>query len=205
MTATSTRLRADRWFWGGEEPEWIVVALVLVALLGGGALMAGVRWQTMGVEVDGITLSYPAEWSAAGAPTSEGADALVSVGGMESRTSLTLGVLRELDPANPVSMDALVAQRGFDRAQREAMYRVLSTAPVELGGKRGVGVSYAYVVDPQGTAYQSAVPVVMEGIDYIVPHAGKVYVLTLEAPAEGYAEQAGAFDRIVDSVRFETI
>ena len=70
MTATTMRSRARGWFWGGEEPEWIVVALVVVALLGGAALMAGVRGQVTGVDVDGITLTYPSEWSAAGAVVS---------------------------------------------------------------------------------------------------------------------------------------
>ena len=111
-------------------------------------------------------------------------------------------MFKALDPANPVTMDQLVAQRGFDRAQREAMYRVLSTAPAQLGGKRGVAVAYAYVANPRATAYQSALPVVMEGVDYIVPHAGKVYVLTLEAPAGGYAGREAAFSRIVASIRF---
>lgn len=202
MTATTMRWRSRSWFWGGEEPEWIVVALVIVALLGGAVLLAVVRGETAGVEVDGITLLYPADWSSAGAGVLEAENALVRVGEMGGRASLTLSVLRELDAANPVTMDALVAQRGFDRAQREAMYRVLSTAPADLGGKRGVAVAYAYVIDPQATAYQSAMPVVMEGVDYIVPHAGRVYVLTLEAPAEGYAERRAAFDRIIASVRF---
>jgi hypothetical protein len=202
MNAATIKPRSRGWFWGGEEPEWIIVALVIVALLGGAALMAGVRGQTAAVEVDGIVLSYPADWSAAGVLTSDEENALVRVGEMAGRASLTLSVLRALDPANPVTMDALVAQRGFDRAQREAMYRVLSTTPVELGGKRGVAVAYAYVADPQATAYQSALPVVMEGVDYLVPHAGYVYVLTLEAPAERYAEYEAIFNRIIASVRF---
>jgi hypothetical protein len=202
MTATTMRSRGRGWFWGGEEPEWIVVALVVVALLGGAALMAGVRGQVTGVDVDGITLTYPSEWSAAGAAAVDGESPLVRVGELGGRASLTISVLRELDPANPVSMDALVAQRGFSRAGRDAMYRVLSTAAADLGGKRGVAVSYAYVIDPKATAYQSALPVVMEGVDYIVPHAGRAYVLTLEAPSASRAEYEAVFRRIVASVRF---
>jgi len=202
MAATTYRSQSRDWFWGGEEPEWIVVALVIVALLGGVALMAGVRGQTAAVEVDGITLSYPATWSSAGIVSARGEGVLVHVGEMGGRASLALSVLRELDPAKPASMDALVAQRVFDRGQREAMYRVLSSAPAEVGDTKGVAVSYAYVIDPQATAYQSALPVVMEGIDYIVPHAGKVYVLTLEAPADAYAGYETVFGRITKSVRF---
>lgn len=202
MTATTMRSRARSWFWGGEEPEWIVVALVVVALLGGAALMATVRGEVTRLEVDGITLAYPRAWSSMGAGGSSEDGALVRVGEIGSRATLSVSVLRALDPANPVSMDALVAQRGFSRAQAEAMYRVLATSPAELNGKRGVAVSYAYVLDPKATAYQSAVPVVMEGTDYIVTHAGKAYVLTVEAPAESYAEHEAAFRRIMASVRF---
>mgnify|MGYP005848177263 CR=1 FL=1 len=202
MTTTTMRARSRSWFWGGEEPEWIVVALVVVSLLAGAALMIAFRGQVMGLEVDGIALTYPADWSAVGMGAADDDRSLVRLGQMGGRASLAISVLRELDPANPVSMDALVAQRGFGRAQREAMYRVLSTTPAELNGKRGVAVSYAYVADPKATAYQSALPVVMEGVDYIVPHAGKAYVLTLEAPSASYAEYETAFRRIVASVRF---
>jgi hypothetical protein len=203
MTATTTtRSRAKSWFWGGEEPEWIVVALVVVALLGGALLMASVRGRVTALDVEGMTLTYPAEWSAVGGGTAGSEGGLVRVGALGSRVCLSLSVLRELDPANPVSMDALVAQRGFSRAQRDTLYRTLGTAPVDVGGRRAVAVSYAYAVDPYATAYQATLPIVMEGTDYILTHAGKAYVLSLEAPAERHADYAATFRRIVASVRY---
>ena len=116
---------------------------------------------------------------------------------------MTVQVLHELDPAKPMSMDDLVAQRGFAQAQEVDMYRVLSSEPVEVGGKKAVAVTYAYVTDPAGSAYQSALPVVIEGVDYIVPHNGKAYLITLETNAKDFAAHGKVFDRILKSTSFQ--
>lgn len=201
MTTMATTRRSRSWFWRDEEPEWTVVALVVLALLVGAILAFALRGQSRTVTAEAVTVSFPASWSsmASGAASAEGA--LISAGEMTGRAALSLTVLRELDPANPVSMDTLVAQRTFDRAQVETMYRVLSSASADVGGKRAVAVSFAYVAEPRTTAYQSALPVVMEGVDYILAHEGKVYVLTLEAPADEFESRSATFERIVQSVR----
>jgi len=200
MTTTTTT-RSRHWFWRDEEPEWPVVALVLLALLLGAVLAIAVRGQVRTVSADGITISYPATWSSAVALPADADGALVNAGEMSGRATLSLRVLRQLDPAKPVSMDALIAQRSFDRAQAETMYRVLSSADAQVGGKDAVAVTYAYVNEPRTTAYQSSLPVVMEGVDYILVHNGKVYVLTMEAPAAEFESRSATFARIARSVR----
>ncbi len=194
----ATAMRPRNWFWSGEEPEWIVVATLAVALILGAVLMASVTGQATTTSVDGMSLSYPADWM-----QGSGEGVLLKVNELGSEASLTVQILRELDPANPVSMDDLVAQRGFDQTQRVKMYRVLSSEQAELGGKKAVAVTYAYVIDPAGSAYQSVLPMVIEGVDYIVPHNGKAYLITLETNAEDFAAHEKTFDRILKSVKFQ--
>jgi len=101
-----------------------------------------------------------------------------------------------------VSLDELVAMRGFAQAANRELYRVLSSELVKVGNTGGVAVTYGYVEDSGGSPHLSNLPVVIEGVDYLVPHEGKVYIISLEAAAADFAEHQKAFDRILQSVRF---
>lgn len=183
-------------FFGGEEPEWIVVALTLLALALGGVLMAAVTMRTSAATLDSLTLRYPTDW---GQP--EMGETAWEVAELGSATRLSATVLRELNPAAPVSLEELVAQRGFDQAGAHGMYRVLSTERTEVGGKSAVALRYAYVQDGLGMG-SAALPVVMEGVDYIVPHQTRVYLLSLETEAQALEKERPTWDRVLRSVRF---
>lgn len=188
--------RRASWLFGGEEPEWLVVATALVALALGWVLMVAVTTRTSPARLDGVSWRYPAGWT-----TGQASEGEFSAGALGSRTRLAVGVLRELDPAAPVALEDLVAQRGFDQAQALAMYRTLSSERTTLGGKAATALHYAYVAD-EGLI-PGALPTVVEGVEYLVPHGPRVYRLSLEAPADERAESEAIFARIVRSVRFE--
>jgi hypothetical protein len=98
-------------------------------------------------------------------------------------------------------LDDLVTSRSFEQAQKLSLYRVLSTQATLVGGKNGVMVSYAYVMDPAKSAYQSTLPRVMKGVDYLVPHQGQVYLISLEAQAETW--QPTVMESIVKNIRLD--
>jgi hypothetical protein len=184
-------------FWGGEEPEWIVVATVVLALALGGVLMAVATTRATSASLGAMHWRYPAAWG-----QEEAAATAWSASGLGTATYGAVTVLRDLDPAAPVSLDDLVAQRGFDQAGAHALYRVLATERTKVGGRSAVALRYAYVRDNAAIGV-GALPVVVEGEDYIIPYQGRVYLLTLEAEADALAGQQPAFDRLVRSVRFE--
>jgi hypothetical protein len=194
MEAT-TRIKG--WFWRGEEPEWLVVVMVLTALLAGAVLMAVVTSQTQSLSADDLSLRYPAGWS-----WGAGEGNVLAARELASQTALTVRVLRKLDPAAPVTMDDLVTQLSFERGKNLPLYRVLVTRNTRVDGKSGVAVSYTYVYDPAPSVYQSALPIVMRGTDYIVPYKGKAYVISMEASAQDYDSTAGAFAEVLRSIRW---
>ena len=199
MQATT---RARSWFWGGEEPEWIVVVTVLLAIGLGWALTAGLSSQTTNLSLDGLSLRYPSGWVRDDVAAAEEGYALGALGLEASQPRVAVGILVELDPAAPVSLDELVAMRGFAQAANKELYRVLSSESAKVGNADGVAVSYGYVENSSGSPHLSDLPVVIEGVDCIVPHEGKVYVISLEAAATDFAKQQKAFDRILRSARF---
>jgi hypothetical protein len=191
------------WFWAGEEPEWLVVLMVVVALALGWVLIAAVGGQTRSSTVGGLTLRYPADWIQDADLAGMEGMSLYAGGLSGSQPSVAAGVLRELDPNAPVSLDELVAQRGFAQAQSREMYRVLTSQRARVGSESGVALTYGYVRDAASSPHLSALPVVIMGVDYIVPHSGKVYVISLEAAATEFEAQRSTFGRILRSVRFQ--
>lgn len=190
------------WFWSGEEPEWIVVVIVIVALALGYALIALVAGQTMNVTLDDLSLRYPVDWMRDDQKALEEGYELYVAGLSASQPRLAVGVLRELDPAAPVSLDELVAQRGFSEAATKEMYRVLASEQATVGGKAGVVITYGYAKDSANSPHLSSLPIVMEGSDYLVPHEGKVYLISLEAAASDFEASKKIFERILRSVRW---
>jgi hypothetical protein len=195
MTAIT---RARERFWTGHSPEWPVLATVALALVLGWALMTAITSRTTAFSDGTLSLRYPAYWS-----DGDDTDALLHASDLASGSTVTLRVLRELDPAAPVTLDDLLAQLAFQRARDLPMYRVLKTVPARVGGRSAVAAEYAYVEDPVASAYQSSMPVVVRGTSYILPYKGKAYVLSLETTATDYAVHARDFERIVQSVHLQ--
>ncbi|NLG27447.1 MAG: hypothetical protein GX557_06025, partial [Chloroflexi bacterium] len=104
--------RSNEWFWGGEEPEWLVILTLLIALTLGALLMGIVTTRMTAATVGGLSWRYPADWVRA-----EGDATQFSAGRLGSATRMNVRVLRELDPAAPVRLDDVVAQHGFDQAE----------------------------------------------------------------------------------------
>ncbi len=194
--------RPRSWFWSGEEPEWIVVTVVIVALVLGWALMTVVTSQTMDVVLDDLLVRYPVDWIQDGQMAAEEGYELYAAGLSASQPRLAVGVLTELDPAAPVSLSELVARRGFSQAATKEMYRVLASERAIIGGKVGVAVTYGYVKDVASASHLSSLPVVMEGVDYLMPYKGKVHLISLEVAASDFEAHRRTFERILRSVHW---
>jgi hypothetical protein len=193
MQATKTRF--STWFWTGEEPEWIVVITVLVALTLGGVLVLVATGQTAVISVDNLTCKYPANWSL----TQDKVLGNIGATDMSSDARISVRVFRKLDPTKPVTLDDLMTMRSFEQAQNLSLYRVLTTRKVAVDGNGSIVLSYAYINEPAKSAYQASLPQVMRGADYLVPYQGQVYLVSYEADASSWQQTVA--DNIAKSIR----
>jgi hypothetical protein len=186
----------------GWLDELLVVALLIVALILGWAVKGWVEGQTIPfTSEDGmLSLRYPANWL-----EQVDKDALLSVSDIRGEgvfKPVFSVATREMNPDFPLTPDDLVVTMSLRRAEELTAYRILSTGSRTVDGMEASEVSYAYVSDPAGGLQQS-VPVVVEAVDCLVIHEGKVYVLTFAAGSESFGQEEGTFNSILASVDFK--
>jgi hypothetical protein len=183
----------------GWWDELLVVALVIVALLLGWAFKAWVQGQMVTFTSDdgAVSLSYPDRWL-----EQVDKETLVSVSDVRGegpfKPTASLRV-REMDPEYPLTENDLLVALSLNRAQELTAYRVLSVEQGVLGGLAANKVTYAYLAEP-GSGSQSAMPVVVQAVDWVVIREGRAYILTFAAVADQFADEEGAFNSILASV-----
>ena len=195
-----------------SEPEWLVVVVVIVALLAGWGLKAVVEGGTATFSGSGVTLEYPAGWV-----REDELEAGIVFRASDMRsgssypTNVTLAATEAL-PQLPVEADAESAMLdrmtpaltawSFQRGQELTAFRVLDTAPAEVGGREAAALHYAYVTEPLADPFRQALPVVIEAVDYLIPIGERTIVLTVAADgAQFQTVNARHFEAILSSVR----
>jgi hypothetical protein len=190
-----------------QEPEWVVVAVVAIALLAGWLLKSWVESRTTTFSNSDLTLSYPATWlRELGEPEQGVLFAAQDVrSGSLYATHLSVWVADALPQVRQENVDptlSAVTAWTFQRGQELEGYRVLGTAAVQVDGIDGARIDYAYVSDPIASPYRKALPVVVEAVDYLLPYQGKLYVITLAADASRFEPEAGQFEALLRRVDF---
>jgi hypothetical protein len=186
--------KKSHWFWSGEEPEWLVIMTVLLALVIGGLVMYLSIGQTSGTTLERMSLRYPARWAAQDVESSEvGAQDLVS------RSSVTVSIIGELDPKTPVALDDIVAARAFELAQEYQLFRVLETRDTSVDRQPALLLRYAFVQEASESSYLSSLPEVIQGEDYIIPYQGKIYLVSLQDDANRWT--LNSFQQIMSSIK----
>ena len=99
-------------------------------------------------------------------------------------------------------MSAAVTAWTFQQGQQLDSYRVLGTEPVEVDGRKGVRIDYAYVSEPVFSPYRKALPVVGEAVDYLFPGGDGTIIITTAADGMHFGEGSRQFDAILGSVSF---
>jgi hypothetical protein len=183
-------------------PKDLGVAIVVVVSLGLGWLLMA---QTQGrarayAEPDSaFQIAYPASW--VGADTLQ--DLLLKVEDPQTDSTFKTALSverRDLDPAAPPTMQALLDRRVLERAQLTG-YHLLADGEELVAGARAIRLEYAYVVQPIDTPRRASLPVVVQARDYIFVTKDRSYYVSLAAPAGSYAQASAQFDRIIGSIR----
>jgi hypothetical protein len=192
-----------------EEPEWVVVAVVVVALLIGWMLKNQVESRSVTFSGPALSLNYPATWFRELNP--DDGDVIFSVTDMgfgscyRSRVTVrateALPQLAGMDD-DAASATAAVTAWTFQRSQDLDGFRLLSTKSTELDGHRGVRINYAYVSDPIASPYRKALPVVVEAVDYLFSVGDQTIVITTAAAGTQFEQESQRFATILSSVDF---
>jgi hypothetical protein len=183
-------------------PKDVGVALVVVIALGlGWLLMAQTEGRTRAyAEPDaGLRLAYPAGWISVDSLQ----DVLLKVEDPQAesafKTSLSVE-RRDLDPADPPTLQTLLDRRVQDRGQLTG-YHLLADDEATVAGQRAIMLEYAYVVQPIDTPRRASLPAVVHAREYLIVTKDRSYYVTLAAPADAFAAAAQQFEQIVGSIQ----
>jgi len=176
----------------------IYLALVILLALGWGVrASAEGREKTFADPQGTFHLKYPARWL----PTA-GAGSLLEV---EDPLSGGLAPTRLVVSRGPLptdqGLDQIAQAEVLARARQLDFYRVLSSDPKSVGGRQAVAIEYAFVADPQeGVLAAERIPVVVRGVEVIIPAGTVVYRLDFRAADAVFTSALPAFDRILRGI-----
>ncbi len=182
-------------------PKDLGVALVALVALGlGWLLMAQTEGRTRAyAEPDGgIRLAYPATWIEGDSLQ----DLLLKVEDPQAASAFKTALSverRDLDPANPPTLQTLLDRRVEERGQLSG-YHLLSDGEATVAGQRAIMLEYAYVVQPIDTPRRASLPAVVHAREYLVIAGGRSYYVALAAPEEAFSRASAAFERVIRSI-----
>lgn len=190
-----------------QEPEWVVVLVVLLALLLGWLLKATVADSTILLASNGLAIQYPASWVRNSDPE-EGL--LWEAANLRSGSAYATRVNGRLLGADQLPMMeegaelvAVANAWSFQQARLLDGYRTLAIDPVTLDGQPAVRIEAGFLAQPPAGALRQRLPVVVEMAEYIVPRGEGYYVITVAADAANMADEGAVLDDIVESIEWE--
>lgn len=189
-----------------EEPEWVVILTVAVALAIGWAVQTAVVSRTQAASVGAMGIAYPDRWVQIREEGAAFAAAdLLGGGAFGPRVSLWEVATRELLPegmateTEPTLAD-LAGAWALKGGERLSAYRPLKSERTPVQGREAIKISYAYVSD--GTqAGARGVPRVMQAADTVVLAGDRLLVLTFAAESSQFADLGEQHQRLLASWR----
>lgn len=168
----------------------LVIALTLMALLAGWLLMISITQQTVQVKQSGVTAAVPSGWM-----IKYGLEGEEMIFWTADRLDLNHRYMVSLLPAVPKgTLTDVVVNRNLNRSQELTGYQVVRQTPVSNGYR----VDFAYI--QSGGA--GNLPKVIQGVDYFIPTADKVLVITGEDEERTFSQSIETFDRFLETVRY---
>jgi len=165
--------------------DWLVVAMIVIALLAGWGVKAAVEGRTVVAEAGGLQLRYPAGWLKVNAEPPVLLRAEEWLG--PARSVIT--VQRRPLPAVENPLAAVQQALTLERARGWTAYRTLETDEnASIAGRPAQRVAFGYV-EANPNPFLQTMPVVMYGEDYLIRAGNEVYIVTLTA-AEAYYDRA---------------
>lgn len=181
--------------------EWPVILLVALALLAGWATMSYAENQVEPYSADGLSLSYPAHWMPSRPTDGSLRFRDTQAGGVPATITLRPAIACAADVA-AAAVAAEADGLALNRGRNLTAYSALSSDGSAFRGQPARRTAYAYVED-NANAFLQRLPVVMLGEDLVTYQGGRVYVFSLQAPQDSFAEAQRRFVALLNSVSFE--
>lgn len=191
-----------------DEPEWVVLATVAVALLLGLLLQLATLGQTETATASNVRLDYPATWVTGGERGALLSVADTAHGGPFGASASVRQVARTdlVTDADATVYDAAIAWSLNDQVVQEG-FRVVDVRQSSVNGREAAEVEYVYLSTGQTglTGAGGGIPRLMRAIDTVVASGDSYYVLTFVAPADEFdrltTAQFPRFSSTFDSLR----
>jgi hypothetical protein len=173
---------------------WIIVAITIVALLGGLGIRQSVQGQDAPQQRLGVSAAFPNGWVVEKGIAVSGV-VFTARAPLDMTQTYTIG----MEPAAQTSQLGDIAyNRNLKRAQDLDMYTVLDQQAVTFMGKDAYKVHFAYVQAGNG----HSLPVVIEGLDYYFSAQPKVMVVTFEEDTTMFNQALPRFMQFLGSVSY---
>jgi hypothetical protein len=175
--------------------ELLVVVVTAIALIVAWGVKAGAESRAVHITIESFAASYSHNWI--------------------REESFSPEILRIVDPASgarfPTTIVVITAQGGGDaeqiihalnqdRALKKEMYQSLRSTAVRLQAWDAYRSEFAYVY-ASPDLLNPTVPVVVHGVDYILPQGG--FVVTCLADESVYDEAMADLDRFLSSIALD--
>ena len=174
--------------------ELLVIIIIAAALVVAWGVKAGAEARAVQIEIEGFRASYGHNWIRE-EPIAPDILKIVDPGsGARFRTTISVRALQD-------AADAKGAARSLHQGRllEKKMYQSLGTYDVQVRGRDLVRNEFAYVYASPDLLHPT-VPVVVHGVDYVLPQGDTSYVITLVADDSVYDEAMIEFERFLDSV-----
>jgi hypothetical protein len=171
---------------------WIVSGITILALLLGWALKSSVESRSSSIESAGVKAQAPAGWVVTNGLVSQQM-VFTTRDPFSSNLSYTASLVPSTADMKPSD---LAFTFNLQRAKDASLFRVLDQGAVKVNGKDAYRVHYTYV-DPKD---QGALPVVVEGVEYIYSMQPKALVVALEEESSQFENALPSFMRFLGTV-----
>ena len=174
--------------------ELLVVVAVMVALLLAWGVKAGAEARAVHIETKGFGASYGHNWIREVSKAPEILRIVDPGSGGRFATTITVSALSDAGTAEDVIQAVNQA-----RIPKKELYQSLGTETVQLRQRDLLRNEFAYVyVSPD--LLNPTVPVVVHGVDYVLPQGDVTYVITCMADEDVFDEAMIELDRFLGSI-----
>jgi hypothetical protein len=174
--------------------ELLVIVVVVVALLFAWGVKAGAEARAVHIEVKGFGASYGHNWIREVPKTPEILQIVDPGSGGRFATTITVSALKDTGGAEDVIQAVNQA-----RMPKKELYQSLGMETVQLRERDLLRSEFAYVyVSPD--LLNPTVPVVVHGVDYVLPQGDVTYVITCTADEDVFDEAMIELDRFLGSI-----
>jgi hypothetical protein len=173
---------------------WIVSALTILALLLGTDLKNMAENQTRLVDHAGVTAQLPAGWI-----VEKGIAGEQTVFTARDPFSANLSYTASLVPSSAdIKPSDLAFTFDLQRGQDVTLFRTIDQSQEKVNGKDVLRVHYAYV-NPKS---QAALPVVVEGVEYIFISQPNALIVAMEDETSQFADALPSFMSFLKTVKY---